>query len=53
MKLTNTKETSSREREREREGVRDRIMDINAGYKRVEFGLRTMCQEGNSPFLGG
>jgi hypothetical protein len=30
--------------------VRERIMDINAGCKRVEFRLRTMCQEGNSPF---
>jgi hypothetical protein len=38
------------ERERETEGVKERIMDINAGCKRVGFRRRTMCQEGNDLF---
>jgi len=58
LKLTNTKKTSNTERERERErerdkeGVRERIMDINAGCKRVEFRLRTNVSRRKRPFLG-
>jgi len=63
MKLTNTKETSNRQTDRERErerqtdrergrvgGGEERIMDTNAGCKRVEFRLRTTCQAGNNFF---